>query len=87
MDRMRHPLGLVAAATLVAFPFDAARSQRIESEGNSAEAQAALHVQTARQLAGTDLTPTFDFFCVPGNARPNNFSAIGLFRFDRSHSE
>ncbi len=78
MDRKRHPLLVVAAATIVAFPFDAARSQRAETDGGSAEARAQLHVETARQLAGTDLTPTFDFFCVPGNARPNNFSAPPL---------
>jgi metallo-beta-lactamase class B len=78
MDRMRHSVGLVAAATLVALPFDAARSQEVETDGGSAEARAELHVETARRLAGTDLTPTFDFFCVPGNARPNNFSAPPL---------
>jgi metallo-beta-lactamase class B len=35
-------------------------------------------IDTARTLAGDDLTATFDFFCVPGNARPNNFSAPAL---------
>ena len=42
------------------------------------EARAAAHIENARTLAGTDLTATFDFFCVPGNARPNNFSAPPL---------
>jgi len=42
--------------------------------GQSAEA----HRDEARRLAGTDLTAPFDFFCVPGNARPNNFSAPPL---------
>jgi metallo-beta-lactamase class B len=39
---------------------------------------AAAHIVNARRLAGADLTATFDFFCVPGNARPNNFSAPPL---------
>jgi metallo-beta-lactamase class B len=29
-------------------------------------------------VAGSDLTVPFEFFCVPGNARPNNFSAPPL---------
>lgn len=36
------------------------------------------HIEVARVLAADDLLPTFDFFCVPGNARPNNFSAPAL---------
>ncbi|MGD2166805.1 MAG: MBL fold metallo-hydrolase [Gammaproteobacteria bacterium] len=44
----------------------------------SAEAAADMHIRTARQLAGTDVTEPFDFFCVPGNARPNDFSAPPL---------
>lgn len=75
MDRIRRPLCVVAAATIAAVPFAAARSQSSEP---SAEARAAMHVETARQLAGTDLAAPFDFFCVPGNARPNNFSAPPL---------
>lgn len=41
-----------------------------------AEGQALI--DTARGIAGNDLTATFDFFCVPGNARPNDFSAPPL---------
>lgn len=41
-------------------------------------AQAAAHVEKARALAGADLRAPFDFFCVPGNARPNNPSAPPL---------
>jgi len=41
-------------------------------------AAADAHVQRARELAGTDVTAPFDFFCVPGNARPNDFSAPPL---------
>lgn len=37
-----------------------------------------MHVENARRLAGADITAPFDFFCVPGNARPNNFSAPPL---------
>jgi metallo-beta-lactamase class B len=72
---MRHSLRVVAVAAVVAIPFAAARSQSNEASG---EARAALHVENARQLAGTDLGAPFEFFCVPGNARPNNFSAPPL---------
>lgn len=41
-------------------------------------AAAQSHIDAARSLAGSDLTVPFDFFCVPGNARPNNFSAPPL---------
>lgn len=41
-------------------------------------ATAEAHVAAARAFAGTDLSVPFDFFCVPGNARPNNFSAPAL---------
>jgi metallo-beta-lactamase class B len=41
-------------------------------------AAVAAHLDRARQLAGTELTATFEFFCVPGNARPNDFSAPPL---------
>jgi metallo-beta-lactamase class B len=75
MERMRRALCAVAAATIATVPFAAARSQSSEA---SAEARAAMHVENARQLAGTDLSAPFDFFCVPGNARPNNFSAPPL---------
>ncbi len=36
------------------------------------------HIDAARALADADLSVPFDFFCVPGNARPNNFSAPPL---------
>jgi metallo-beta-lactamase class B len=39
---------------------------------------AQVHVDAARVLAGDDLAVPFDFFCVPGNARPNNFAAPPL---------
>lgn len=40
--------------------------------------EAAQHIEKARALAADDLTYTFDFFCTPGKARPNNFSAPAL---------
>jgi metallo-beta-lactamase class B len=45
---------------------------------NTDEAAAAMHVENARRFAGQDVTAPFDFFCVPGNARPNDFSAPPL---------
>jgi metallo-beta-lactamase class B len=36
------------------------------------------HVDAAKTFAGDDLSVPFEFFCVPGNARPNNFSAPAL---------
>ena len=35
-------------------------------------------VAAAKSLAGQDLLPVFDFFCIAGNARPNNFAAPAL---------
>src|SRR5690606_37691858 len=46
--------------------------------GGPLPAAAQVHVDSARALAGDDLVTTYDFFCVPGNARPNNFSAPPL---------
>lgn len=45
-----------------------------QQAGVSAEA----HLENARRLAGDDVTAPFEFFCVPGNARPNDFSAPPL---------
>jgi len=67
-----------AAATILSIPFDGARAQPVDVDGASAEARIAAHIDNARTLAGSDLTATFDFFCVPGNARPNDFSAPPL---------
>lgn len=36
------------------------------------------HIDAARALAGDDFTGTFEFFCVPGNARANNMQAPAL---------
>ncbi|MBN1237520.1 MAG: MBL fold metallo-hydrolase [Gammaproteobacteria bacterium] len=71
-------LYLGVAATVLAFPLGDARSQSVEPDGTSAEARIAAHIENARRLAGTELTAPFEFFCVPGNARPNDFSAPPL---------
>ena len=42
------------------------------------ESRVAQHLATARQLSGTDVTAPFEFFCVPGNARPNSQTAPPL---------
>src|SRR5690606_2684724 len=57
--------------------FDGARAQP-ETSSAAADAQVAAHIDNARRLAGTDLSAPFEFFCVPGNARPNDFSAPPL---------
>ena len=53
---------------------------RVFAQGDTAAAEATAdsHLERARQLAGSDVTAPFDFFCVPGNARPNDFSAPPL---------
>ena len=72
-------LSLVAAAIpLLALPLERVRSQGVDADSRSVEARAAMHVESARRLAGEDLTAPFEFFCVPGNARPNDFSAPPL---------
>jgi metallo-beta-lactamase class B len=52
--------------------------QVVPALAQDAAADAAAHRDKARQLAGSDIGAPFDFFCVPGNARPNNFSAPPL---------
>jgi metallo-beta-lactamase class B len=53
-------------------------AERAAAQAAPDAAQAAAHIEAARALAGKDLTPPFDFFCVPGNARPNSLSAPPL---------
>lgn len=50
----------------------------VSPQAQDVAAEAAAHRNRARQLAGTELMATFDFFCVPGNARANDFSAPPL---------
>jgi metallo-beta-lactamase class B len=55
-----------------------AAADAAEAGAESASASADAHLDRARGLAGTDVTAPFEFFCVPGNARPNDFSAPPL---------
>jgi metallo-beta-lactamase class B len=55
-----------------------AYSQDTGAGASGADAEMEMHVENARRLAGTDVTAPFDFFCVPGNARPNDFAAPPL---------
>jgi metallo-beta-lactamase class B len=71
-------LCLGATATLLASSFEVARSQSLETDSASADSRIASHLENARRFAGTDLAAPFEFFCVPGNARPNDFSAPPL---------
>lgn len=69
-------IALVAASA--SFFSGAGFSQETEPSVAVVDAQIEMHVENARRLAGTDLTAPFEFFCVPGNARPNNFAAPPL---------
>lgn len=69
---------LGTALSALALPFDGARPQSVETDRAAAETRIAAHVENARRLAGEDLTAPFEFFCEPGNARPNDFSAPPL---------
>ena len=40
--------------------------------------QTLAHIENARELAGTDITAPFNFFCVPGNSRGNSRTAPEL---------
>jgi metallo-beta-lactamase class B len=78
----RHAAALRAVIIGLGLGFtEAAGSQEpqdAQDAQSSAAAEAAAHVEQARLLAGTDVTAPFDFFCVPGHARPNNLSAPPL---------
>lgn len=71
MPRQASSLLMLLLSMCRAFAQDSADSV-------SAEAAADMHIENARQLAGADVTAPFEFFCVPGNARPNDFSARPL---------
>jgi metallo-beta-lactamase class B len=62
--RLKRLLPLAVSAILTSLP---APAQDILPE-------AQRHIDAARAIAA-DLQPTYDFFCVPGNARPNDFGA------------
>lgn len=57
---------------------EAPAAQAAGAASGSADERIEAHLANARRLASDDLPFTFDFFCVPGNARPNNFSAPPL---------
>jgi metallo-beta-lactamase class B len=63
----------LVAATIVSCAFAAGAAYSQETT-----ADVEVHLANARRLAGTDVTAPFEFFCVPGNARPNDFSAPPL---------
>jgi metallo-beta-lactamase class B len=68
MTRTPHRTLLTAAVALLSASL----------AGAQPVAEAQTHIDEARRLAGSDLTVPFEFFCVPGNARPNDFSAPAL---------
>jgi metallo-beta-lactamase class B len=72
---------IAAAALALAVSFSGvaeAQAVREASPGPGADALIAEFIDGARQLAGNDVTAPFDFFCVPGNARPNDPGAPRL---------
>lgn len=64
----QHRILLASAAVLLGASLASAQPPSTAQE----------HIDTARRLAGDDLLVPFEFFCVPGNARPNDFSAPPL---------
>jgi metallo-beta-lactamase class B len=73
---MTKPRSILFTSTAALLGACAALAQPPAAGPLPAAAQA--HVAAARTLAGSDLTVPFEFFCVPGNARPNNFGAPAL---------
>ncbi len=63
-------IGLLACAS----PYGVGAQQA----GGQQSPDAASHVARAREFAQTDARAPFDFFCVPGNARPNDRAAPTL---------
>jgi metallo-beta-lactamase class B len=68
--RMRCPLAPTGALLAVLLPLSAWTQPAAEPA--SAELRIAQHIEAAARLAGSDVTAPFDFFCVAGNARPND---------------
>jgi metallo-beta-lactamase class B len=67
-----------AGIVLCSVVSDHSTAQDAGAGTDSADARIATHIENARRLAGTDVTAPYEFFCVPGNARPNDFSAPPL---------
>jgi metallo-beta-lactamase class B len=82
VSTIRFSAEVIAAATiaLASALAGAARAQTLggASPGPSVDAPIAELIDGARRLAGNDVTAPFDFFCVPGNARPNDPGAPPL---------
>jgi metallo-beta-lactamase class B len=76
VSTVRFSANVVAAAVLalaVSLSSEAdAQAVRGESLDPDADAQIAELIDNARRLAGNDVAAPFDFFCVAGNARPND---------------
>jgi metallo-beta-lactamase class B len=70
----------LGAAVLAAstFYFGDVGAQPDAAAGAGSEARIAEHLDAARRLAGTDVAAPFEFFCVAGNARPNDPAAPAL---------
>lgn len=71
-------ISLLAAATVVSHAAGSSHAFAQSTRAVTPEEQIAGHIDNARQLAGADVTAPFEFFCVPGNARPNDPSAPAL---------
>ncbi|HMB73321.1 MAG TPA: MBL fold metallo-hydrolase, partial [Gammaproteobacteria bacterium] len=69
---------LFAAAMLALLLSSAGNAQQRQSGLGRPAERIATHIETARQLAGDDVTAPFEFFCISGNARPNDPRAPAL---------
>lgn len=49
-----------------------------EAAADAQDPGVAMHIEAARELAGNDVMEPYNFFCIPGNSRPNNSSAPEL---------
>jgi metallo-beta-lactamase class B len=82
VSRIRFCAEVIAAAagTLAATLAGVAGAQASRETAPNPDADARVFelIDDARRLAGNDVTAPFDFFCVPGNARPNNPAAPPL---------
>jgi len=75
---LRGLMGALIVAGCSSPSGDSAQQQASEASSSGAESAVAMHIANARSLAGNDVTAPFEFFCVPGNARPNSSSAPEL---------
>jgi metallo-beta-lactamase class B len=68
------PIGPLLAVLLVT----SAEAQPSAAPDAAEAARIAQHIEAAGRLAGADVTAPFEFFCVEGNARPNDPAAPAL---------